>query len=354
LVVGFNRGDAISNHALAIRSHLREQGYDSEIYALYIADEVKHEAKDIRGDANLGDAGLIYHHSTGSDATQTVVSHRGPKFLIYHNITPDYFFHGFDSLKSQELARGRSELAELVPYIQASAGDSEFNAKELKELGFANVTVIPFPVDPAAWSTAPSSTLMNNLRDGMANVLFVGRIAPHKKQCELVEAFSHLLDIDDRVRLILVGEFLTGDPYYEELVQNIARLQLESRVRLPGKISHADLNAYYRTGDLYWSMSEHEGFGVPLVEAMWFDVPVLAFKSSAIPETLGTGGIMFTSKTDVDQVAALARLMIRDTNLRERIVRGQRLQRDRFLPTNVWRKFDKVTETLWRASEESA
>ena len=187
---------------------------------------------------------------------------------------------------------------------------------------------------------------MDSLQDGLANVLFVGRITPHKKQSDLVVAFSRLLDMDERMRLILVVEFLPGDPCYDELLESVARMQLEDRVRLPGKVAHAELNAYYRTAHLYWSMSEHEGFGVPLVEAMWFDIPVLAFKCTAVPETLGIGGIQFFHKQDLLSVAALAKLLVHDSTLRFDVLNAQRKRRRAFLPEVIGPIIDQLIMQL--------
>ena len=100
----------------------------------------------------------------------------------------------------------------------------------------------------------------------------------------------------------------------------------------PVSATEAQLAAYYRTSHLYWSMSEHEGFGVPLIEAMWFDVPVLAFKSSAIPETLGEAGLMLNDKSNLAEAAALARIIVRDSAIRAHIIRRQRERRVHFLP----------------------
>jgi glycosyltransferase involved in cell wall biosynthesis len=121
----------------------------------------------------------------------------------------------------------------------------------------------------------------------------VGRIAPNKKQHELVEAFSLYRSLDPTARLILVGPAEIHDPYAAHVEATIRRLGLEPYVLITGSVAEAELAAYYRTCDLYWSMSEHEGFGVPLIESMWFDIPVLAKANSAIPETLGEAALMF-------------------------------------------------------------
>jgi glycosyltransferase involved in cell wall biosynthesis len=136
--------------------------------------------------------------------------------------------------------------------------------------------------------------------------------------------------MDREARLILVGWGDISDPYYRHIVNTIQKLNLTKYVLISGQVNDAQLLAFYRTAHLFWSMSEHEGFGVPLVEAMWFDVPVLAYKSSAVPETLGEAGLMFTSKDDLVQVAALAKILIKDNLLRSKVINMQQKRRKYF------------------------
>jgi glycosyltransferase involved in cell wall biosynthesis len=174
------------------------------------------------------------------------------------------------------------------------------------------------------------ASLMQQLQDGKTNLLFVGRVAPNKCQEHLLEAFAYYLTMDREARLILVGWGDISDPYYRHIVNRIQQLNLKNYVLISGQVNDAQLLAFYRTAHLFWSMSEHEGFGVPFVEAMWFDVPVLAYKSSAVPETLGEAGLMFTSKDDLIQVAALAKILVKDNLLRSKVINMQRKRRNHF------------------------
>ena len=140
---------------------------------------------------------------------------------------------------------------------------------------------------------------------------------PNKKQDELVRAFRHYLALDPTARLILLGASEPNDPYVAHINNTIQRLGLNESVILQGPVTEAELAAYYRSSHLFWSMSEHEGFCVPLVEAMWFDVPVIAFRSSAIPETLGDAALMFTIKDDLANIAAFAHLLVQDDEFTE-------------------------------------
>lgn len=328
-------GDAISNQAIWNRDRLREFGYTSDIYVRYIDPRVEHECRVFSPEALNASGGIIYHHSVGTEITPHVLQYRGPKCLIYHNITPAEFFEPYAPEYADVLRAGREELRSLAPEFSLSYGASAYNAHELWDLGFKEPGVLPICVTPNKWEARPDAELMRTLHDGRTNLLFVGRIAPNKRQDDLIEAFSHYLALDPDARLIIVGKAEKNDPYDAHLRGLIRTLGLQGSVFMPGSVPEAQLSAYYRSAHLYWSMSEHEGFCVPLIEAMWFDIPVLAYASSAIPETLGEAALMFTDKHELPQVAALARVIVKDAALRLKILRAQRRRRTAFLPSEV-------------------
>jgi glycosyltransferase involved in cell wall biosynthesis len=250
--------------------------------------------------------------------------------LIYHNITPAEFFLPYRLEFAKLLETGRAALSQLAENFPVSAGVSAYNAAELVASGFYKPDVLPIAVDPRKWDMPADASLMQQLQDGKTNLLFVGRIAPNKCQEHLLEAFAYYLTMEREARLILVGWGDISDPYYRHIVNTIQQLNLTNYVLISGQVNDAQLLAFYRTAHLFWSMSEHEGFGVPFVEAMWFDVPVLAYKSSAVPETLGEAGLMFTSKDDLIQVAALAKILVKDNLLRSKVINMQRRRRNYF------------------------
>jgi glycosyltransferase involved in cell wall biosynthesis len=176
---------------------------------------------------------------------------------------------------------------------------------------------------------------MRQLQDGQHNLLFIGRYAPNKCQHQLIEAFTYYLSMDPQARLILIGGSEPEDPYARYLQSIIDALGLREQVVLPGQINDAELQAYYRTAHLFWSMSEHEGFCVPLIEAMWFDVPILAFHSSAVPETLAGSGVLFTDKGDLAAIATLAQQLTGDDALRSTVLEKQRQRRWAFTPKAI-------------------
>ncbi|MCW6037301.1 glycosyltransferase [Spirulina subsalsa FACHB-351] len=349
LLPNFSYGDAISNQALAIRNYLRSQGYSSEIFTRYVEEKVIKEIQLLPDKKLNPKAGLIYHHSIGSEVTPLALTHPGAKCLIYHNITPAEFFQPFDPKFAQLLAQGRQELPTLAQTFPIAVGDSAYNSSELAACGFREPSVLPIIINPAQWDISPDPHLMASLQDGYKNLLFVGRIAPNKKQDDLVQAFAHYLTLDPDARLILVGWGNKSEPYYCHLLNIIEELELKERVIITGKVNETQLLAFYRTAHLFWSMSEHEGFGVPLIESMWFDIPVLAYKSSAVPETLQGSGLMFTDKKDLVTIAALAKLLIHDLDLRDKVIRAQQQQRYRFLPTSIQTNLDTIIHKLEQA-----
>lgn len=328
-------GDAISNEAIFIKEQLREFGYRSEIYVRFIDPRVADQCRPFSTGAIAASDALIYHHSIGTEITPHILRCKGPKCLIYHNITPAEFFESYRPEFAAILRQGREELHNLAPYFPVAVGDSTYNADELRACGFPRVGVLPICVHPEKWDVAPDNDLMRQLQDGRTNVLFVGRISPNKKQDDLLMAFRHYRALDPQARLILIGTAEHGDPYHAHLQNMIRAFHLQDAVILPGNISDLQLTAYYRTARLFWSMSEHEGFCVPLIEAMWFDVPILAFKSSAVPETLGGDALMFSSKENLAELAALAHIVAQDGSMRQKILRAQRRRRLRFLSAEI-------------------
>ncbi|HEX8457236.1 MAG TPA: glycosyltransferase [Pyrinomonadaceae bacterium] len=340
-------GDAISNQAINVRDHLRRRGYASEIFVKRRDERLREEAQLFAPSLVRPSDALLYHHSIGSELTAFAVEHAGAKCLVYHNVTPGEYYAPYRPGFAWMLQTGRAHLPRLAPHFPVSVGDSAFNASELAACGFPSPGVLPIICAPLKWNMRADPALMEHLQDGLTNILFVGRIAPNKRQDELVAAFAHYRALDPASRLIIAGEGRPSDPFYARLRRTIAAHDLGAHVHVTGLIDDAELLAYYRTAHLYLSLSEHEGFGVPLVEAMWFDVPVLAYESTAVAETLGDAGLLFDDKDDLRAVAALAKLLTRDdAQMRRRLVEAGRARREAFTPASVERVLDELIARL--------
>ena len=320
-----HRGDAIGDSARRVREMLRRAGHQSDIYALTI-DEV------LRGDvlpfsdpgSRAGDI-TIFHFALPSAMTEAFRSLGGVRILQYHNITPAGFFAPYDPQLFRLAALGRQELASLAGQVDLALGDSEFNRLELEELGFVTTGVFPIAVDTERITRGPRLPALENiLSDGLINILFVGRIVPNKRiedHIRLAEQYKRY--IDSYYRFIFVGRYDGLPRYYNAIRAMILQYRmLPDRFLFPGAVTDGELAAYYRWADVYVSLSEHEGFCVPLVEAMAADVPVLAYAAGAVPETLGGAGLVFAPR-DLEFAAEMVGSLVYDRDVRTDIIQGQ-------------------------------
>ncbi len=340
-------GDAISSEAIQIHRWLREAGIQSRILARekHIHPKVAEFCEPIEMAEIEEDECVLYHHSIGSNITNIVVEHAGRKALIYHNITPPEFFERQRPDFARLLRNGREEMWSLSKEFSVSAGDSLYNMKELEIFGFDPLH-LPLSVDPEHWNQAADPRLMRELQDGRINILFVGRYAPNKGQHRLVSMFSELIRLNPSVRLVLAGSGAEADPYLIELRRIIEYSGLAEQIFLTGQLSQSELHAVYRTASVFVCLSEHEGFGVPLLEAMWFDVPVVARRFAAVGETMAEAGLLVDGKHNDRELARLVDRLLRDKGLTENIVTAQRKRRVRNLPDEIWPELKTLLRRL--------
>jgi glycosyltransferase involved in cell wall biosynthesis len=343
-----HRGDAIGDSARKVREILRAQGHTSDIFAMTVDD-------DLRGDvlpfsdpaARQGDI-TIFHFALPSPMTEEFARLPGGRVLQYHNITPASFFAPYDPQLFRLAALGRQELASLVGRVELALGDSEFNRRELEELGFTRTGVLPIAVNTDRITRAPRRPALEKiLCDGLINILFVGRIVPNKRiedHIRLAELYKRY--IDNYYRFIFVGRYDGVPAYYAQIRALVHEYDmLPDRFWFTGPVSDEDLGAFYRWADVYVSLSEHEGFCVPLVEAMAADVPVLAYAAGAVPETLGGAGVLFSPK-DLEHAAELLGLLVYDRNVREAVLDGQRRRLQDFAPARIEQKLGHALASL--------
>jgi glycosyltransferase involved in cell wall biosynthesis len=287
-------------------------------------------------DATHGDV-TIFHFALPSPMTEAFRKLRGGRVLQYHNITPAAFFAPYDAGLFRLAALGRRELATLAGNVDLALGDSEFNRQELEALGFARTGVMPIAVNTTRITAAPRRPALERiLGDGLINVLFVGRIVPNKRiedHIRLAEMYKRY--VDAYYRFIFVGRYDGVPTYYAQIRALVNKYQmLPERFWFTGPVPDEDLAAFYRWADAYVSLSEHEGFCVPLVESMAADVPVLAFGAGAVPETLGGAGITFAPK-DLEVAAELLASVVYDRDVRDRVIEGQRRRLQDFAPARI-------------------
>jgi glycosyltransferase involved in cell wall biosynthesis len=321
-----HRGDAVGDHARRVRDVLREWGHESEIFAMSIDPSLEHEVQHWEEpEARDGDL-TILHFATASPMSAAFGTMPGARVLHYHNVTPARFFAPFAGGLARVSATSRLELAALAGRVDRAYGASEFSRRELDELGFAHTAVLPILMDLDRLRQAPPvPALESMLDDGLTNILFVGRIAPNKRIEDHIRLAEHYRRyVDAHYRFIFVGRYDVVPGYYESVRAMAATYRmLPERFWFVGAVPDEELAAYYRHAHAYVSLSEHEGFCVPIVEAMAMDVPVLAYADTAVPETLGGAGVSFRPK-DLEFAAELLGGLIYDEPFRRGVLDGQR------------------------------
>ncbi len=312
--------DAVGTHYLSVQAALQSAGYRSAIYAYEAKDEYANRAEfftsftgGVRGETTW----LMYHSSVGSHVADFVNGRDEPLIVDYHNITPASFFARWEPVLEAMLAKGRRQLAQLEARASLGIGDSAFNAAELDELGYCRTAVVPIMLDVSQLgAVAPDPAIA---RLGATTWLFVGRLAPNKAQHDVVKAFAAYRRLyDAHARLRLVGAS-SSHRYETTLRAFIDGLGLADAVEVTGPVSASALTAYYATADVFVVCSEHEGFCVPLLEAMHHRVPIVAYAEAAVPETLGAGGLLLDTK-DAYTVATAVDRVVTDGALRSQLV----------------------------------
>ncbi|HKY23134.1 MAG TPA: glycosyltransferase [Vicinamibacterales bacterium] len=339
-----HKGDAIGDSARRVRDFLRAMGHTSEIFALAIDDDLRHDIRSFSDpEARRGDV-TIFHFALPSPMSAAFASLPHGRVLQYHNVTPARFFAPYDPALFRLASIARSELAGLAIATDLALGDSAYNRQELDELGFARTGVMPIAVDTDRLTKAPPQPVLDEiLDDGLVNFLFVGRIAPNKKiedHIRLAEQYKRY--VDAYYRFIFVGRYDVVPQYYAAIRALLTEYQmLEDRFIFTGPVPDAELAAYYRASSVYISLSEHEGFCVPLVEAMAMDVPVLAYGAAAVPDTLGGAGVQFAPK-DLEYAAELLGMLAFEESPREDVLAGQRRRLQDFGEPAIQRQLASV------------
>lgn len=334
VLVAAAQGDAITNEALLLRDLLRRSG-KSEIFAHHVDPRVPGiiRISDYAAETPSTRANnlLIYHASIGQPAVADFLVNAPERMVLrYHNMTPAEMIAPFDAALGRALEQGREELAAMSARAVLSIADSQYNAAELMDLGFVNVKVVPLLIDLHALRHAHSKPrAMSELRvqDGAPLISFVGRVAPNKGHPQLIQAF-HVLKTYHRpdAHMLIVGSAEMA-VYRESLMMLIQQLSLPN-MAITGAVSLGNLAGIYRRTDVFLCLSAHEGFCAPLVEAMTFDIPIVAWAATAVPETVGDAGILLDEPSPT-LAAEAVKMLLDDEGLRRSLVeRGRRRARD--------------------------
>jgi glycosyltransferase involved in cell wall biosynthesis len=344
LTPSLTTADAVSNDVRGELDALKRSGYDVNVFS-----ELAPVRKFLKQSADI----LIYHHSRGwHPGVQLIRELSCRRVIRYHNVTPAQFFVGFSRTDQDLCERGRHELTELVAaqcdlYLSASS----FSMQELIEIGADPskcYVVPPFHHIDRLLRIDADKAIVEQYSGDTTNILTVGRVVPHKNVHHLIEIFAHYhYDYNKDSRLIIVGKGGEGlNPYAKVLHRASQKLGLTNAVVFTGGVSDEVLQAYYLVADAFVTVSEHEGFCVPLVEAMSMKLPITAYASTAIPETLGDAGIIWTEHNPV-LIAETINLFVRDSAVRTALgLRGRDRYESMFTNEHAERDFLQALSKL--------
>lgn len=336
LVPSLQPGDAVSGHSLQVQALLRREGLVSEIFVEGAHPDyrrrVHHFDRLPRRLRRAGDETMVmYQMAIGSAAGDTFAELPSRKLLNYHNITPARFFRVWDPHEAIITQVGRRQLERFAGDVELAVAVSRFNETELEAAGFGRTTVAPVLVDLEAFEREVDERALAALAQRRAGpqLLFVGRAVPHKAQHDLIRAFAAYRHVyEPGAHLHLVGG--SGpERYWDALHQLVQRLDLGQAVTLTGRVGHGELAAHYRHADLFVCLSDHEGFGIPFLEAMHHGTPVVAFAAAAVPETLADAGLVLHRKDPLFVAAAINRVLSDDA-LRRRLRQAAQARLDHF------------------------
>ena len=335
--------DAVGQHTLAIDSLLREMGCKTALFAERAYRSTEIEVIDFRKHSKHPNPDLIlYQLSTGSPVGDYLVTCPQPLILNYHNITPSEYFLSWAPHIANILMQAREQLTSLSIRACAAIADSVFNAEDLYELGMSNVTVVPVIVEAAKVPKIPPSTRLD-----APIVLFVGRLAPNKRIECLISALALLRRQWKKARLVIVGSSVVVE-YETALRQLVDQLNLNDSVEFTGSIAGPARDALYSMASVYVSASAHEGFCVPVVEAMNAGLPVVAHNSAAVPETAGGAGLLLDGIDPISFAKAID-LVLEDSILRAEMITRGFARAAHFSPLKVRHEMRIAIETLLEA-----
>lgn len=349
MTAGFAEGDAISGIARELQSLFRSWGYPSEIYAMpqFTSPRMRGHCSDYREYHDSGNPRdmMVFHFSTGGELVEFFRNLNCRKILYYHNITPPEYYAAIDPGAAKRLEEGYARLESLRECVDLALADSEFNKSGLVAAGYRNVEVLPPLINFASLDAEPDAEVLRKYPDNFVNILFVGRVVPNKKFEDLIKTFYfYQKTINPGSRLFLVGSYAGTGRYHSYLRGLVAELDVRN-VIFSGHVNSRELLAYYRLADVFLCMSEHEGFCIPLLEAMHFHVPVIAYRSSAVPETLGGASVVVNEKRP-ELVAEMIHEVIANRALRDSIIGRQNSRLKEFDRRIIGRRVKERIEPL--------
>lgn len=333
--------DAIGVHTLNLDTALRARGIDTQIYYLNASDDVANRGLAVSQlDRDDAQRVMLYHASIGSPIAETVQASAGVVGIDYHNITPARLVEQWAPGLGYEVTLGREQLSQLAQRAAFGLADSEFNRRELVDLGYRETETAPLLIDMRHSDQHCDEERLSTLNANKvgASMLFVGKVSPHKATHDLIAMLAAYRQLyDPHATLTLVGAPIS-ERYRDALVSFIDDLGLGDAITMTGSLPGPALEAEWRAADLFVCASDHEGFCVPLVEAMGHELPIVAYAAAAVPETIGEAGLLISDKAPF-AFAAAAHRVLSEQGLRDYLrnqARSRVAQLDLLLSTDLF------------------
>lgn len=321
IIPSFRYWHDISDIVLALQKTIQDIGFESDIHT---EEESRYAKK----------ANTIYHMSLGSQPAKAL-SHLKlrNKFLFYHGLAPPEFFAGHEAQAG--LMEGPKILKELKNHFTFAYTITNYLESQLQTAGYQRTAVLPAPLDLRNYSRRPAVKILRKYEDDYTNIISAGQITPNKKLEDTISIFNYYhKKINPRSRLFLVGGFSACPGYCQKLLALIRELDIDN-VIFTGRVPFRHLLAYYRLSRVFLMMSEYEGFSLPLIEAMYMEVPVIALNRAAVPEILGGAGCLIDDN-DIQATARLLDRVVNDRGKRDEIISRQLKRVTGFMPEKVF------------------
>lgn len=315
--------DAIGNEVFEIQKILITWGYKSKIYAENIHPSIKAKKFTEYSKNTSEDNIALFHFSIGSDISDYVKKLPDKKIIRYHGITPPQYLTDTNQYLLELLRRGREQLSGYPSVTTLALANSRYTELELQEMKFRDTAILPLIINFEIYKKFNDDILLK-YDDDYVNIIFTGRIIPQKRQEDLIKIFYYYQKINPKSRLILIGNADNFERYYLSLQKLIRELHINN-VIFTGSVSTEDLVAYYKMADIFLCMSEWETFCVPLVESMYFNVPIIAHNSTAIPQTLGNSGVL-VNKKEYCIIAEMINEIIENKKIKDQIIMKEKVR----------------------------
>jgi glycosyltransferase involved in cell wall biosynthesis len=305
-------GDAIGDHVLRLQALQHQAGRESEIFVDLVDPPTASLTHPLDGlerylrhsEATTESTLLLYHVAQASRCASVLLQRPEPVALVFHNFTPARMIALWEPGVASNLMLASQQLDDLLESAILGIGDSQFNADDLTERGMTHTTVVGLP----APAPTPSSISESTTEHSRPTVLFVSRIAPNKGIHDLIAGAAVLKELIPDVEFRFVGG-QTSHRYSEALNGFVESMDLGSTVTFTGYVSPEILESEYRRANVFCCLSDHEGFGLPLLEAMSRGLPVVAYDAAAVAETIGDAGLLLSDKAPHVVATALERVL---------------------------------------------